>query len=230
MRAAMAFVLFAAAIAFAAQPAAAIAIAEIEANNTVASAQVIPGLAFTLGFDTDIGDETTNISLTAPNASIQAVAEEGGVDFFAFYISAAGTRGIFDIDDALVRSDDGLFDARIEVFDLLLTFYAANDLASAAFGAAGSESDLDPYLEVVFPAAGTYFVAAGSSGSTVFTVFGPPETADYELQIALIAPPPPPPPLPEVPGPPSLPMLGLALALIAGGRRRLFPSTHAQPI
>jgi uncharacterized protein YjiK len=70
---------------------------EVEPNDSSGTAQSVDGL-YSLNFDGDVGDDTTNTSEIIPHLTVIA---DGGVplstDFFSFTVPGAG-RGIFDID------------------------------------------------------------------------------------------------------------------------------------
>lgn len=200
----------------AAVPALAAPLAETEPNGSFATAQLIPGSSFTLGFDSDIGDTTSNTSTTIPNSSVQALAEEGGFDFFKFNVAAAGSRGIFDIDNGFRGADASGFDSLILLYDTSFSVLASNDDAPSSFGAGGSIFEVgDSHLEFVFAAAGTYYLQVASFGSggvpRPFDIVGNDLVDAYELQISLTTP---------VPEPPALALFGLGLAALAAVRRR----------
>lgn len=167
---------------------------EIEPNNTFSTAVNIDNLGFSLEFDANIGDSTTNTSTTIPHLTILGTGD-GSYDFYSFTVSNAGDRGIFDIDFG--SGNSGSFDAELFVFDSLGNLVldaltglpAQNDDTSTTAGAGGSTSSLDSFVEVTFPAPGTYVVGVAAFSSSAITggITGAtiPFGADYQLQVSI---------------------------------------------
>lgn len=161
------------------QPASALYSTESEPNGTLATADDINHL-FSLDFDPDI-----QFSTTFRHASIRgwgvANATASNFDFFAFDVTRAGTRGLFDIDrtrstrnvacragNCAVDTTDRGFDTQLLLFraldELLLTL--PSDDALATLGARGSLANsplggglsLDAFLDFTFEEAGHYIV------------------------------------------------------------------------
>ncbi len=136
-------------------------------NDTIASAPNIDALGFSLDLDPNIGDAVTNTSTTIPHISIQGVGD-GTYDFFAFTVSNAGDRGIFDID--FTQGPGGTsFDSEIFLFDANGNFLRGNDDAGLTVGQGGSTFPNDSFLEVTFATPGIYYIGVGefpSSGTT----------------------------------------------------------------
>ncbi len=169
-----------------------LAVPEAEPNDTLFAALPIDDLGFSQDFDPNIGDSFgVNTSTIIPHISIQGTGD-GTFDFYTFTVTNAGDRGIFDIDfgngqDNLgnVTADD--FDSEIFLFDSLGNSIAENDDFFPADP--GTTNTLDSFLEVTFPAAGTYTigVAQFSSSSTPGGITGNPVPfgADYTLQVSI---------------------------------------------
>ncbi|MHC4876750.1 MAG: leishmanolysin-related zinc metalloendopeptidase [Planctomycetota bacterium] len=168
---------------------------EAEPNNTIGTAVDIDNLGFSLDFDADIGDSLTNTSTTIPHLSILG-SGDGSYDYYSFTVSNAGDRGIFDIDFGSTIGA-GSFDAELflfdstgaQVIDPLTGLPVQNDDAPITAGGSGSTSGLDSFIELTFPAPGTYVIGVsafpssgangGITGSTV------PIGATYTLQVSI---------------------------------------------
>ncbi len=160
-------------------PALALSGTESEVNDTFATAEDINSL-FSLDFDPDI-----QFSTTFRHASIRGQgfvdAQTSDFDFFAFDVTRAGTRGLFDIDrtrstrsvicdagDCVVDTSDRGFDTQIFLFraldELLVTPPSDDELATLGAGGSlansplGGGLSLDAFLDYTFEAAGRYFV------------------------------------------------------------------------
>lgn len=166
---------------------------EVESNNTIATAQNIDDLGFSLDFDANIGDRTTNTSTTIPHLSILG-SGDGSFDFYSFTVANAGDRGIFDIDFGASATDP--FDPEIFLFDILgnqlfssTGIPAQSDDSSVTDGAGGSVSGLDSFLDFTFAAPGTYIIGVAAFNSTAVTggITGVPVPigSDYTLQVSI---------------------------------------------
>lgn len=127
-------------------------VVESEANDTLAAAQSLDGL-FSLEFNENIGDTAANTSTTMPHVTVMGFGDNT-FDFYSFTIASPGQRGIFDIDFAYDGS--GYSDMSMHLFKADGTWLASNTNSSAAYGALGSTTHHDPYLEYVFSSAGVY--------------------------------------------------------------------------
>lgn len=198
------FLLLCASFAFAAAPAHATYIAEVEANDSQATAQNVDA-AFSLGADPDIKD-----GLDSPHASIQATGDDT-FDYYSFTVPVGGARLIIDLD---YGSTSGL-DGHIRLLSPGGSEIANDDDSDSTRGAGGSQTDYlspgptsyDPILEIVVANGGLYAVEVGRSA------FGNPGYAEvtagtsYTLHIS-------------VPEPAALSLLGLGLGLAAARLRR----------
>ena len=110
-------------------------------------------------------------------------------DYFKFTVANDGDRGFFDIDFGFEDGDPGSFDAEIFILDAAGTVIATNDDASITFGAEGSESPFDSFVEVVFATAGEYYVVVGEFDSNVAGGVGQGNRADltdtYTLHVSI---------------------------------------------
>ncbi len=168
-------------------------IAEREPNDTPATAQDLELEFWNLGYNSNIGDASDppiNTSTTIPHVTING-GGDGTRDYYSFEVATAGSLGIFDIDmDFDEQQDPGWFmDAEIRLLDEygnLITW--VEDAVLPTDGDGGKDRIYDPprepYLEYVFPAAGTYVLEV-----TKFVppfIWQPPEDGDfYTLQVSL---------------------------------------------
>jgi hypothetical protein len=158
---------------------------EAEPNDSSATAQDIDNAAnWSLDFDRNIGDRTTNTSTTIPHVSIQETGDgTSTVDFFSFTVVNANDTGIFDIDYGYIRSGfPGSFNSYIRLYDTdgVTLLASNNDSISRTYGQGGSVSPFDSYLEYTFPSPGIYFIAVLASPGTRI-----PSGSTYTLQVSL---------------------------------------------
>jgi hypothetical protein len=147
---------------------------EQEPNDTIAEAQNIDN-HFSLDFDPDIGDTTTNTSEEIPHATVEGTGNST-VDVYEFTVSQTG-RVILDVDYAF---PDGGFDSYLTLLDSSGNSLGENDDSDPTFGAQGSVHPFDSYIEVVLTP-GTYYVEVGSCCPR----FPVPDGATYELQVSV---------------------------------------------
>jgi hypothetical protein len=157
-------------------------IVEVEPNNAIATAQDIDA-HFSLDFSPDIGDIASNTSTQIPHVTIDAQPnDDSTVDFFSFTVTTAGSRGIFDIDQADILEDEPDFDSWIELYSGDGMLLASNDDAGdESWGQGGSNTILDSYLEYLFTLPGTYMIAVGQA-TDLGTI---PSDADYVLHVSV---------------------------------------------
>jgi Ca2+-binding RTX toxin-like protein len=157
----------------------------VEPNNSIATAQNVDGF-FNLAQDPNIGDQASNTSTTIPHTTITATGN-GTFDYYSFTIGAAGTTAIFDIDFAL--NAGASIDTEIFLYDKQGNLLDSNDDANVAFGAGGSISAHDPFLQHTFTAPGVYVIGVGrfsSTGSPGGITGTPLATGDsYTLQVSI---------------------------------------------
>ncbi len=164
-------------------PAAAFTVNEVEPNNTVDTAQNIDS-NFSLDFDANIGDTTSNTSTTIPHVTINGTGD-GTFDFYSFTVFNTGDKAIFDIDfGSTVSGTTGRVDTLLRLFDSGGTELADNDDNSISFGQGGSVSRRDSYLEFTFSAPGTFVIGVEKCCEDPDPV-PVPSGATYQLQVSL---------------------------------------------
>ncbi len=137
-------------------------VAEVESNNSRATAQNIDSEIWTTLANPNIADSTM-----LPHVSILGTGD-GSYDYYSFMVANAGNRGVFDIDFAYVGGNQ--LDAELFLFDSNGNLLGSNDdPISNSVGAAGSDGDTirDSYLEHTFSAAGNYVIGVSRWDSTV---------------------------------------------------------------
>jgi hypothetical protein len=151
-------------------------LAEVEPNDSLATAQNIDGGPWDLNFDPDIGDASTNTSTTIPHVSILGTGNNTW-DWYEFTVADAGDRGIFDIDYGY---EFGWMDSWLELYDSGGGQLAVNDDSPPDWGQGGSTAVLDSFIDYTFPAPGTYYIRVGRyPGGEVLS------GATYELQVSV---------------------------------------------
>jgi hypothetical protein len=153
-------------------PALAAVVIEVEANDSLATAQNIDP-HFTLDYSDDIGDTSTNTSTTIPHVTIIGTGNDT-FDWYQFTVAAPG-RGIFEIDYGMPD-----LDAWLTLYDAAGGFLFDNDDSSAAIGAGGSVHHYDSYIEYIFSLPGTYYIeVAAFPHVPVYS------GTDYQLQVSI---------------------------------------------
>jgi len=148
---------------------------EVEPNNSLHTAQNMDG-HFTLAFDSNIGDTTSNTSTTIPHVTITGTGDDT-FDHYMFTVTKAGAKGIFDIDFGSTGVE---VDTYLQLFDSHGALLASNDDSFTSFGQGGSESNIDSYLEFTFDAAGLYVIQVGRCCAGRVNA-----GSDYQLQVSL---------------------------------------------
>ncbi|MCH2123042.1 MAG: pre-peptidase C-terminal domain-containing protein, partial [Pirellulaceae bacterium] len=161
--------------------------AEVETNDSLATAQNVDGEVWTVNPDFNIGDASGDTSTVLPHISLRGTVD-GTLDYYEFTVANDGERGIFDIDFAH-DGTPGSFDSALFIYDLSGALLASNDTALVTSGRGGSLSDADAFIDFTFASAGTYVVGVGDSG-TVGAPGGmlgttPATDAAYTLQISI---------------------------------------------
>ena len=148
-------------------------IEEVEPNDSHGAAQYLDPGDFTRTFDADIGNTTHNTSVSMSHVTVLGTGDET-FDYYSFTVENAGDIGIFDIDYATM-------DAYLRLYDSQGSWLAANDDSPTSWGAGGSVSGLDSYLEYTFSQPGLYVIRVGRCcGSSPV-----PDGASYKLQVSL---------------------------------------------
>jgi len=154
-------------------------VAEVESNNSLATAQNLDGADWNFSFNAHIGNGDSNTSLTVPHVSVQG-AGDGTLDYFSFTVANAGDTAVFDVDFGF--SSPVFIDTYLRLYNGSGTLLSWNDDAlSAAWGQGGSNGIRDSYLEHTFNQPGVYYIQVGNwpDGAPV------PAGATYQLQISL---------------------------------------------
>ena len=156
-------------------------IESIPGHNTLPTAQLLDG-AFATKYDLNVGDSLLNTSAVIPHVTVHGNGD-GTLDFYQFTVSQAYSEGIFDIDGAN-------FDSTIFLYDSLGNLIASNDDAPSRYGANGSTSSLDSFIEYVFTKTGTYYLAVGqytpSSLAALPVDNGVPIDGEYTLHVSVV--------------------------------------------
>ena len=147
-------------------------------NDSVATAFSLDGY-FSLEFDGDIeSGDGTNESTTIPHVTVNAVAEVGRRQYYAFTVAAAGALGIFDTDSAEING----LDTYITLYDTDgVTVLAEND--DSPFDGPGDNvipDTFNSFLTFSFPAPGVYFLEVAECCTEGFPVAAP-----YQLHVSL---------------------------------------------
>lgn len=146
--------------------------AEIEPNNTIKTAQDLETANWSLDKDPNIVSSTT-----IPHVSI-AGSGDNSFDYYAFRVTKAGSKGVFDID-----ATSGGFDSYLTLYQGNGTFLKSNDDSGVNQGAGGSKTSLDSYLEYTFSTPGLYVIrVAARVGGPVKAI---PPGVGYQLQVSI---------------------------------------------
>ncbi|MCP4469988.1 MAG: hypothetical protein GY815_04760, partial [Gammaproteobacteria bacterium] len=116
---------------------------EIESNDSIADAQNIDAY-FNLTYSADIGDESINTSQDIPHVTISGTGDESH-DYYAFTVSTANSRAIFDIDYGY-STEEGSFDTYLRIYDESGNLLTENDDNEMTYGQEGSIDTLDSFL------------------------------------------------------------------------------------
>ena len=171
-------------------------VAEVEGNDSLATAQNLDGY-FTVGSDPNV----TNAA-TTPYVSVISGPGGSNYDYYSFTVATAGSYGIFDIDFGM---ND--FDPWLTVFDAAGNLLTTQD--DLGFTDPGSIHRYDPYLDYTFATAGQYFVRVGSYPNNSEA------TGDYQLNVSLQSP-----AVPAVPEPSTWAMMLLGFGATGYALRR----------
>ncbi|MGE0756179.1 MAG: DVUA0089 family protein, partial [Pirellulaceae bacterium] len=132
---------------------------EVEANDSIATAQFVDFGPWNLNFDSNIEDAAlprNNISTTIPHLTLTGTGDDS-YDYFRFTVPAASTAvpalGVFDI-------DAGNFDSEIALFDSTGALLASNDDNLLLDN--GSTNGQDAFLTFNFTAPGTYYLGVAT--------------------------------------------------------------------
>ena len=123
-------------------------------NNTRATAQMLPFLAFTINVD-------ANVFANRPTVSVSGRSSRNDVDFYRF--DTTGGPAYFDIDGTA-----GL-DTYLALFNSTGTIIGDNDDSAAPDP--GSSTGLDAFLGVISLGPGSYYIAVASGGNSASSSF-----------------------------------------------------------
>lgn len=138
---------------------------KIDPNDTLSSAQSLEGYIWTLDDNPDIGDMFGNTSTTIPHLTLTATGNDS-LDYYSFVVPTAGARGIFDLDYGTTGNALTDVNARLFLYNSAGSLLASNSLAPTTWGAGGSTSMLDPYIEYTFLTPGTYVIGVADASAT----------------------------------------------------------------
>ncbi len=126
-------------------------VAEVEPNESIATAQNLDG-NFTTDFVAGINNAGVNISTTVPHVTVtnDSVILNGLSDDFFSFTATAGTTGVFDIDGFFVNGTNSV----LTLFDTLGAQVATNDNGTDGTEVLGSDS----FLTHAFTQSGTYTI------------------------------------------------------------------------
>jgi hypothetical protein len=118
-------------------------------NNTLGSAEAIPGANFTLPVPATVFNPPGWATATIVGTGATAAGAESDVDFYSF--TSPGGKAIFDIDN-----DTLTFDTMLSLFDSGGTLIGWND---DSFSDPGSPDRFDSFLGEINLSSGQYFIA-----------------------------------------------------------------------
>jgi hypothetical protein len=163
---------------------------EVEPNDTLKTAQDIDSpFNWDIEFDPDIesSDELPHVTIKGSGNN----KDIGSFDYYKFSVSAAGVRGIFDIDYG-GKPGDASIDTELFLYAADGTLLQENDESMTSQGLSGSSDSSDSYISHEFAAAGIYIVGVGRFSSFDSGILGegiqgnsPYEGQTYVLQISI---------------------------------------------
>lgn len=186
---------------------------EIEANDTIVTAQNIDG-AFDLSPNSLIENSAgVNTSTFVPHVEIVSVGDFSVTSDFYSFTASAGATVVLDIDCVSSPTLNGCGLSPFGPFNALIVLYdpggapvfAGDDSSLPIDTGSDSGGTLDSFLEIVLPVGGLWAVEVDDS------VFGPiPAGGEYILNVSLA----------PVPVPPALLLFGSGLMGLIGISRR----------
>ena len=166
-------------------------VSETEANDTIATAQSLENVVWSLDFDTDIGDFWTNTSTTIPHMTVTSDAADNNdtFDYYSFVVTDVPARGIFDIDYGITGNPLTDVDTDLVLFDAAGNSIGWGPSVIPSAGADGSTSVSDGWITTTFTTPGTYVIGVGEWPSFPGTggINGQPVPAGvtYTLQVSI---------------------------------------------
>ncbi|MFO0904296.1 MAG: Ig-like domain-containing protein [Pirellulales bacterium] len=154
-----------------------------EGNDTLATAQDLDGAQWSRTFSTNIGNQVGNTSATIPHVTVIGRGD-GTRDFYTFNVPAGGGQVILDIDGGST-GQPGTINTRLRLYNSSGTLLSDNDDAPTTYGAGGSTSVQDAYIDTSFPSAltlpaGDYVVEVLQSNGSA-----PASGQQYTLQVSV---------------------------------------------
>ncbi|MCY2991103.1 MAG: choice-of-anchor L domain-containing protein, partial [Planctomycetota bacterium] len=136
-------------------------------NKTIATAQTLESVVWSLAANPNIGGLGTDTSNSLPHVSITNDPTNAGgtFNYYSFLVPHAGARGIFDIDGVPAVGTAGNFDSILFLYDTAGNLLASNDNLPGLIADAGSNQPTDALLDFTFPAAGAYVIGVARHGS-----------------------------------------------------------------
>ncbi len=144
-------------------------IAEVESNDTQATAQNIDGIGWGLAADPNIANATTR-----PHITVNGMGDNT-IDNYSFTVINAGDVGVFDIDATTAG-----FDSIITLYNAAGNVVRQNNDSLLTDGAGGSASTGDSFIQITFSAPGRYVLEVDMVGGG-----GVPAGATYQLQASI---------------------------------------------
>ena len=139
-------------------------VSELEANDTIATAQSLEGgLVWSLDSSADIGDFGGNTSTTIPHMTVTSRTSDNNdsFDYYSFVVTDVPARSIFDIDYGMKNNPLTDVDLDLVLFDAAGNWLEWSTGSIPSSGAGGSVSVFDPLIEYTFTTPGTYVIGIG---------------------------------------------------------------------
>lgn len=149
-----------------------------EPNSEFMAAQHIPA-AFSFAYSQNIGNKTENTSTSIPHVTIIG-AGNNSYDYYSFDVDVVPSKVIFDIDYGYEANKDDAVDIYLFLYDSDEVLLAQNDDASKSYGAQGSSSQVDSFLEFEFTETGRYTLKVARYPNALIPV-----DDTYQLHISL---------------------------------------------
>ncbi|HND52794.1 MAG TPA: pre-peptidase C-terminal domain-containing protein, partial [Pirellulaceae bacterium] len=151
---------------------------DAENNDSLIAPQDLEAAQWNMFFDLRIGNQAgTNTSNSVPHVTVNGLGD-GTSDFYQFTVPAGGGQVILDIDGGSTGAA-GTMNTLLRLYDSSLTVIASNDDAPTTYGAQGSSSVQDSFIQSNLPA-GTYIVEVVQSNGA------PPASGQqYTLQVSV---------------------------------------------
>lgn len=163
---------------------------EVEANDTIVTAQNIDG-AFDLSANSLIENTAgVNTSTFVPHVEILSVGDFSGTSDFYTFTASAGDKVVLDIDCAFKPTIHGCGPSPLGTFNSLVVLYdpggspvfSSDDSSLPIDTGSGPGGTLDSFLEIVLPVGGLWAIEVDDA------ILGPiPAGGEYILNVSLAA-------------------------------------------